>query len=359
MISYELTEEQNIIRSIIGELAAKQVRPSARAMDNAGQLDDAVLASLWSTHIIQSQGLLEIERSPVTNAILLEELGAADASLALATAAAIGYSAAIRDQGSDEQRAELEALGDASAFRLGAIAMTEPRFGPEARRFTTEAKRNGDGFLLKGKKAMVPLAGRCDRFLVVADHEGRADAFIVDRHADGVTVEAHKGTLGLRAAALTDVSFDNVQVSGAMRLGGEEGADIQRIIDGSRVAISAILTGMSREVMTYTIPFVKERRVDGMPLAQRQSIAFNIAEMHMDTEATRWMTWKAAWQIAQGDSATRQAQLAFSFAGRRAMAIADNGLQAFGGHGYVKENPLEMWYRNARTLSVLEGIAGV
>lgn len=357
MISYELSEEQSIIRSMFGELAAKEARPAARRMDDAGKLDDTVLAALWSTQIIQSQASTELERSPVINAIVLEELGAADASLALVAAASIGFACAIRDQGSQEQRAALEAQFQSNQFGAVAIAMMEPRFGSMISGLATKAERKGDAFVLRGSKTMVPLANRCSHFLVIADNDGQTDAFIVP--CGDVRVAEPQGALGVRAAELSEVFFDEVHVPTAMRLGGNKGADIQRIVDGSRIALAAIMVGMSREILAYITPYVKDRRIDGMPLAQRQSIAFNIADSHMDTEAMRWMTWKAAWQLGQVASPTRQAQLAYNFAGEHTMTIADNGLQALGGHGYVTEHPLEMWYRNARTLSVLEGMGGV
>lgn len=359
MISYELSEEQNIVRSIIGELATQEVRPASRRMDDAGKFDDAVLQTLWSTQVIQSQASSDFERSATTNALVLEELGTADASLALATAAAIGYACAIRDQGSEEQRAMLKALFEGGSYAPVAIAMMEPRFGPTTCELTTKAARIGATFVLRGRKTMVPLASRCSHFLVVADNDGMSDAFIVPSASDGVQVVESQGVLGTRAAELAEIVFDEVQIPDTMRLGGVNGADVQRIIDSSRIAISAIMTGMNRGILDYVIPYVKERCVEGTPLAQRQSIAFRIADGHMDTEAMRWMIWKAAWHLERNPSPTRLAQLAYSFAGERTMAIADHGLQALGGHGYVTEHPVEMWYRNARTLSVLEGVAGV
>jgi alkylation response protein AidB-like acyl-CoA dehydrogenase len=158
---------------------------------------------------------------------------------------------------------------------------------------------------------------------------------------------------------MAEVSFDNVAVSASMRLGEGDGSDIQRIIDSARVGISAILAGLSRGVMEYVIPYTKERVVHGVPLAQKQTIAFNIADMHIDVEAMRWLNWRAAWELETRQPATKTAQLAYTYAGQQAMRIADDGLQAFGGHGFVKAHPLELWYRNARSLSVLEGAAGV
>ena len=363
MISFELTEEQQIVRSTMAEFGKSAVRPQARRLDTDSRIDDGVLAELWSTGVIQAQAEAVDEdsgsRSPVTNAIILEELGAADATLAVAMASTMGFVQAIADQGSARQREKL--LGDftGETFQAAAVAMMEPRFCFDVSRFATVADRAGDDYVVRGAKAMVPLASRCSHFLVVAQADGAPDAFIVPRGASGVTVGEPKGALGLRALEMAEVTFDNVVVPGAMRLGEGNGADIQRIIDSARVGISAILAGLSRGVMEYVIPYTKERIVHGVPLAQKQTIAFNIADMHIDVEAMRWLNWRAAWELETRRSATKTAQLAYTYAAAQAMKIADDGLQAFGGHGFVKAHPLELWYRNARSLSVLEGAAGV
>jgi alkylation response protein AidB-like acyl-CoA dehydrogenase len=112
--------------------------------------------------------------------------------------------------------------------------------------------------------------------------------------------------------------------------------------------------------MEYAIPYVRDRHVHGSALAQKQKVAFDIVDMHIDVEAMRWMNWKAAWQLESGEAGvSRAAQLAYTYASQQTVTIADNGVQTFGGHGFVREHPIELWYRNARSLSVLEGVAGV
>jgi alkylation response protein AidB-like acyl-CoA dehydrogenase len=365
MISFELSEEQQIVRSTMAEFGRSALAPQARRLDTDSRIDDGVLAELWATGIIQAQaqggaaGDDAASRSPVTNAIILEELGAADATLALAMASTMGFVQAISDQGSARQREALLPRFAGETFQVAAVAAMEPRFGVDVTRPATTARRAGDDYVVRGAKAMVPLASRCEHFLVVADADGATDAFIVPRTAAGVTVGPPKGALGLRALEMAEVTLDDVAVPAVMRLGEGNGADIQRIVDSARVGISAILAGLSRGVMEYVIPYTKERVVHGVPLAQKQSVAFNIADMHIDVEAMRWLNWRAAWELETGAPATKTAQLAYTYAGAQAMRIADDGLQAFGGHGFVKAHPLELWYRNARSLSVLEGAAGV
>jgi alkylation response protein AidB-like acyl-CoA dehydrogenase len=360
MISFELSEEQTLIQSMIGEFAQSELRPEARRLDDNSSIDAGVLDKIWSMEIIQAGAVADGEgRSAVTNAILLEELGAADAALAMAVASTMGFIGAIVEHGTAHQRDELLKGFVGSSFQAASLATMESGFGFDVSNLATTATRAGDDYSLRGKKTMVPLAGQCSHFLVIAQSNGNADAFIVPKDAPGVSVAEPKGTLGLRALELAEVSFDNVSVPASMRLGGDNGADIQQIVDASRVGLAAIMTGLSREVMKYVIPYTKERVVHGTALAKKQAIAFNIADMHIDTEAMRWMTWKAAWELDTKQSATKSAQLAFTYASQQTMEIADNGLQALGGHGYTKEHPVELWYRDARALSVLEGAVGV
>ncbi|MGE0828519.1 MAG: acyl-CoA dehydrogenase family protein [Hyphomonadaceae bacterium] len=361
MISFELTEEQQIARSTIGEFAQSVLRPESRRLDDDGKIDDGVLNQIWSLGIVQSQATEDggEKRSSVLNAIILEELAAGDASAALATGATMAFVQAISDQGSAKQRAALLPKFAGDTYQAAAVAMMEPRFNFDVSKFETKAKKSGEDYVLSGKKAMVPLASRCGHFLVVAECDGATDAFIVPSNAAGVKIGPTRGTMGLKALELADVSFENVKIPASMRLGEGNGADVQKIIDSARVGLSAIMSGLSRGVMEYVIPYTKERVVHGTPLAQKQKVAFDIADMHIGIESMRWMNWKAAWQLEANESATKMAQLAYTFASDQTMTIADNGLQAFGGHGFVKAHPLELWYRNARSLSVLEGAVGV
>jgi alkylation response protein AidB-like acyl-CoA dehydrogenase len=144
-------------------------------------------------------------------------------------------------------------------------------------------------------------------------------------------------------------------VSAADRLGGDAGFDARRLVAASRTALSACLVGLSRAVMDYAIPYAKDREAFGEAIARKQAIAFMLSDMRVETDSMRWLTWQAASHLERGLDATRPAHLARVYCAREAMKIADNGLQVLGGHGFIREHPVEMWYRNARTLGVLEG----
>ncbi len=133
----------------------------------------------------------------------------------------------------------------------------------------------------------------------------------------------------------------------------------RRIVDSSRVAISALLSGLARCVYDYALPFTQQRIVHGEALARKQAVAFKLANMHIATQAMRWTTLRAACELDAGASATRSASVARRYAAEHGLRVADEGVQLFGGHGFMRDMPLEMWLRNAQSLCVLDGLVGV
>lgn len=364
MISFALSEEQASAREAMQGFANAALRPAARDYDEASAIPDEFFQQAWelgltATQIPESYGGYGADRSPVTNAIVLEELAYGDAALAVAALAPSLFANAIVDQGTEEQKREYLPAFCGEKFHTGSLALNEPApgFDPAAPRATAEKK--GSGYSLHGEKCFVPLADRAAHFLVVARGEHGLNAFIVPRDAAGLSITEVEKNLGLKALPTCGLRLDGVAVSPQQRLGGTAGADVQRILNQSRVAIAAILTGLSRAVLDYCVPYSLERVAFDEPIARKQSIAFRLAEMHMEIEASRWLTWSAATDLENGRDATRRATLAKRYVDAKSMWIADNGVQVLGGHGFIREHPVEMWYRNARTLGVLEGMASV
>ena len=364
MISFALTDEQASARDAMRGFAETALRPNARAYDEASAIPEAFYAQAWElgltpTQLPEAYGGYGAPRSPVTNAIVLEELAYGDVSLALAAAAPSVFAYAIADQGSDAQRqAYLPALcGERYQAATLAVAEPTPAFNAFAPR--TTATPDAGGWTLSGTKCFVPLADRASHILVVARAGDCLDAFIVARDAAGLSIGESEKNLGLRALPTSTLTFERVRVSADDRLGGAAGCNVPRLLNHSRVALAALLNGLSRAVLDYCVPYAKERVAFGEPIARKQSIAFRLAEMQMEVESMRWMIWKAASQLERGLDATRSTHLARTYAGEKAMWIADNGVQVLGGHGFIREHPVELWYRNARTLSILEGMASV
>lgn len=364
MISFALTEEQTSAREAMRSVAASALRPNARTYDEAEDIPDGFYAQAWelgltAAQLPESVGGYGAARSPVTNAIVLEELAHGDASLALAAAAPSLFAYAIADQGSEAQRARYLAAYCGARYHVDALAVNEPHPAATAWLPRTVAERNGNGWVLSGHKCFVPLGDRAGHFLVVARAGERLDAFIVPRDAAGLTISEAEKNLGLKALPTVSLTLEGVRVPAADRLGEEAGCDVPRLLNQARVASAAVLNGVSRAVLDYCVPYAKERVAFGEAIARKQSIAFRLAEMQMEVESMRWLIWKAASQLERGLDATRSAHLARTYATEKAVWITDNGIQVLGGHGFIREHPVEMWYRNARTLGVLEGMASV
>jgi alkylation response protein AidB-like acyl-CoA dehydrogenase len=355
MISFALTEDQNIAQAAAADFAAKFARPAARAADESSALQDSLLTRAWALGLVQSAASAETPEQPsVLNALVLEEIAHGDAALALAMAAPLGFVKAIAESGSPNQKQTYLPHFMTEAPVFAAIAHTDAGwFGGAGQ--PTRARRTENGWRLEGAKALVPLANRCKYFLVTAETGDGTGSFVVSASLPGVHIDAPKGSLGLRALNMSDVVFNAVEVSAEARLPG----DLRRCLDLSRVALSAILSGLARAVYEFALPYTKERVVHGEAIARKQAVAFRLADMHIAAQAMRWMTLRAASELDAHPKAVRTASLARRYAAENGLKIADEGVQLFGGHGYVREMPLEMWYRNARTLSVLDGLVGV
>jgi alkylation response protein AidB-like acyl-CoA dehydrogenase len=294
-----------------------------------------------------------MEQPTVLNALALEEVAYGDAALAVALAATLGFVRAVASQGTESQRVRHlpPFLSDAPAF--GAVAAVDAGWFRGAGR-ATRAERVGKGWRIDGAKALVPLAAHCERLLLTAEANGGAVGVIVARGAPGLRIEPAKGTLGLRALQMADVVLEGVTASDDDVLPGS----VRRVMDASRIALAAILSGLARAVYDYALPYAKERVVHGEAIGRKQAVAFKLADMHVAANAMRWMGLRAAAELDSHIDATRTARLAQRFAAESGLRIADEGVQLFGGYGFVRDYPLEMWYRNARSLATLDGLVG-
>lgn len=366
MISYGPTEEQEVARDAMRDFAASAIRPLARRCDEDSQVPDEFLEQAWQLGLVATQipeafGGAGEPRSPITNTLVLEELAFGDAALALAAISPALFAMPIVEFGTEAQQREFLPLFCGEKFHAASLALVEPGpcFDPTGLR--TRAERKGDGYVLSGAKCFVPLADRASHFLVLARNGGdgaeATQAFIVPRDAAGLTIDAPEKNLGLRALPTGTLTFERVEVPASARLGGDAGCDARRIVNLARTAQAAVLVGVSRAVMEYAIPYAKDREAFDEAIAKKQAIAFTLADMCIEVDAMRWLVWQAASKLERGLDATREAQLARIYCARQAMKIADDGVQVLGGHGFIREHPVELWYRNARILGVLDGAA--
>jgi alkylation response protein AidB-like acyl-CoA dehydrogenase len=359
MITFDLSEDQKIARSMFHDLAADAIRPVAAHQDVAGAVSADVLQILHNAGLVQALLDGDNATSPLHNSLLLEELGWADTAVATLTGATLGYLRAVLSFGTAEQIQITRRRYLDGTFRAGVVLAQEPGFGAGLNALKTYAVATPDGYRLSGTKTCLPSVSGCDDLIVIARLDGGHAAFLVDRNDTGVQCAIWAGTLGLRALRLGEIRFDDVILPASARLGEGRDTEIQLLINAARLGVCAILTGLSRAVFEHILPYTKERVVHGTPLAQKQSVAFRLSDMAIDVPAMRWSTWRGAVALAKGRAVDREARLAQIYCSRQAFAIADEGVQLMGGHGYMRENPVERWYRDARTLSLFEGIVGI
>jgi acyl-CoA dehydrogenase len=363
MYSFDPSEDQKTLVDAVRRFAARELRPGMRPADEARALPEAVTRAGWELGLLPGSLPEEFggfgERSAVTGALAAEELAWGDLAGALALLAPNLVAIPVLLRGSEQQRRDLLPLFAGESWRAGAAALMEPRFDFDAGALQTRAERRGGEYVLTGKKCNVPFAAEAEWMLVYAALEGRPQAFLVRQGAKGLVVGERERNMGLHALPLYEVDLRECAVPLAQRLGGEAGADVSLLFDSARVAWAALAVGVGRAAYEYALDYAKSRKAFGEAIAQRQSIAFMLAEMATEVEAARLLVWEAAWMLDEGKDASRAAYLARCLADDMALMVADRAVQVLGGHGYIRDYPVELWLRNARGFAVLDGLAVV
>ena len=361
---FDLTpdDDQRMIIETVREFAEEILRPAARAADDAAAYPADLItkaAELGITAIKVPErfdGIAET-RTAVTNALVAEALSHGDMGLALPILAPGGVASALTHWGdADQQATYLTAFaGDTVPQACVAIVEPHPLFDPTA--LKTTAVRTPSGYRIDGVKSLVPAAADAELFIVAAQLNGKPALFIVESTTAGLTVKADR-SMGIRAAALGQIELNKVSVPLSARLGGDEAADADysEAIALSRLGWAALAVGTCDAVLDYVIPYVKEREAFGEPIARRQAVAFMCADIAIELDGMRLVTWRGAARADQGLPFAREAALARKLAADKGMKIGLDGVQLLGGHGYTKEHPVERWYRDLRAIGVAEGV---
>ncbi|MCH8542991.1 MAG: acyl-CoA dehydrogenase family protein [Alcanivorax sp.] len=354
-----LSEEQRIGRESMRRYAERQLRAIARSADEAGAAPEGFYAGtmelgLSLMPIPEAFGGAGMPRSPVSNVLNAEDLGHGDISLALGTLAPLSFINALLDFGDEAQQELFLPQLAQEHFVPATVALMEPRATFDPGNLHTRAVRDGDGYLITGEKSMVILGASAELILVVAELDGEGPAaFVVPAGSEGLSAKA-ESYMGLRAVEVATLTLNQVRVGAAHRL---MQFDLERLVDLGRIGTAALAVGCCQAVLDYCIPYVKERKAFGEPIAWRQSVAFMVADIAIELEGMRLLVLRAASRAEQGLPFHREAHLARVYAAEKAMQIGTNGVQLFGGAGFVRDYPLEMWYRNLRAIGVLDGAA--
>jgi len=361
MYGFEPSDDQKTLVDTVRRFASRELRPHLREAEEAAALPDSLTRSGWELGLLPASIPEELggfgERSALTGALAAEELAWGDLAGALAIMAPNLVAFPVLLRGSKEQQAELLPLLAGESYRPASAALMEPRYDFDAASLQTRAVRRDGQFVLSGVKCNVPYAAESDWMLVYAAVDGKTQAFLVEKGTPGLAIGEREQNMGLNALPLYSVELRDCAIPAARRLGGPDGADLSVIFDASRVASAALAVGLGRAAYEYALDYAKNRKAFGEAIAQRQSIAFTLAEMATELEGARLLAWEAAWMLDQGQEATREAYLAKTLADDMVLMLADRAVQILGGHGYIRDYPVELWLRNARGFAVLEGLA--
>jgi len=355
------TDEQQMLQEAFKDFATEKLRPAALAADAACAAPPELLAQaaelgLTMLGVPDELGGAVGERSSVTAVLAAEALAHGDMGLALATLAPAGVASALALWGDGDQQATyLPALVGEGVPAAAALALQEPRalFDPFA--LATTARRDGEDYVLDGAKSFVPRAQDAELLIVGARLEGHGPAlFLLETRTDGVLAKPAPA-MGMRAAATGDVRLEGVRLPARALLGDGDPAVYAECVRRARLAWCALALGGAQAVLDYLVPYVNERVAFGEPISHRQAVAFAVSDVAIELEGMRLTTLRAAARLDAGKDAAREVAIARALCAEKGAQIGSQGVQLLGGHGYVKEHPVERWYRDLRAVGACEG----
>lgn len=360
MYSFDLTAEQKMLVETVHRFAEQKLRPAFRQAEETRCAPAILIQTGWELGLLPASIGATYggfgDYSALTSALYLEELGWGDVGLSLHLLTPNLVALPIALFGSKEQKERYLSRFCDETFPRATAAITEPVYQFDPAELATTAEKVGDHYVINGQKTFVPLAEGTELLLVYARENGLTQAFLVPGDTPGIQVGERVSLMGVHALATHQVRFDQVRIPASQRLGGVRGIRLNRLLTVSRLSLAALAVGQARAAYEYALSYAKERTAFGEPIAQRQSIAFMLANMRIEIEGTRLMLWEAAYKFDQGEDATKAAYLAKQYADKMVLEVTDGAVQVLGGHGYVRDHPVELWLRNGRGFATWEGL---
>ena len=367
--SLDLPESVRQVQEIVRKFAEERLRPHVRTLDEtqtfpidlfreAGQL------GLLGIFIPPEYGGAGLSYYEYVAALI--ELGAVDGAFGLSVAAhnslCTGH---IYYHGSEEQKRKyLPKL--ATGEWIGAWALTEPNTGSDASNMDTVAVRDGNGWRITGQKNFITHGISADVYVVIARTGERrthrnATAFIIEKGTPGLIPGKKEDKLGMRASETAWVGLDNVWVPDDQRIGevGEGFHQAMQVLDGGRISIAALALGIARGAYEAALAYAQQRQQFGKPLLEHQAIAFKLADMAMELAAAELLTYRAAFLKNTGQPVTRYSAMAKYYASEVGVKICNEAVQIFGGYGYIKDYPVEKYYRDIKLCTIGEGTSEI
>jgi butyryl-CoA dehydrogenase/short/branched chain acyl-CoA dehydrogenase len=363
-----LTEDETLLRDTVRQFAQQEIAPHVRAMDEAQHLDEGILRQLFELGLMAIEAPLELGGAGASffSAVLaVEEISRVDPAVAVIVDVqnTLAINALLRWATPEQQRLWLPRLAQQTVC---AYALSEAGSGSDAFSLTTQARADGDAFVLNGRKLWISNAQEADLFLVFATINPEAGyrgitAFMVERGTAGFTVGHKEDKMGIRASSTCELLFDDCRVP-ASNVVGEPGKGYKIAIETlneGRIGIAAQMLGLAEGAWSLAVKYSKERKQFGKPIAEFQAVQFALAEMATQIEAARNLVYNAARMKGAGIPFVKEAAIAKLFASRVAEQVASQSVEIYGGYGFVRDYPMEKFYRDAKIGSIYEGTSNM
>ena len=363
-----LTEEETMLRDTVRQFAQQEIAPHVREMDEAQKLDPGILRQLFEL------GLMAIEAPPelggagasfFSAVLAVEEIARVDPAVAVIVDVqnTLAVNALLRWATPEQQRLWLPRLAQQTVC---AYALSEAGSGSDAFSLATQARSDGSQYVLNGRKLWISNAMEADLFLVFATVDPGAGyrgitAFVVERGMTGFTVGHKEDKMGIRASSTCELLFDDCRVPAGNVL-GEVGKGYKIAIETlneGRIGIAAQMLGLAEGAWSLAVKYSKERKQFGKPIAEFQAVQFALAEMATQIEAARNLVYNAARMKVAGVPFVKEAAIAKLFASRVAEQVASQSVEIYGGYGFVRDYPMEKFYRDAKIGSIYEGTSNM
>jgi alkylation response protein AidB-like acyl-CoA dehydrogenase len=371
MIAFDLTEEQREMRDLAHRFAEKEIRPIAAEFDEQEKVPWEVIrkahqAGFLSYYIPEKYGGGGIT-DMITHCLVDEEIFWGCAGVGTILGGTSLCATPILIAGTEDQKAKyLSQFCDPQQPKLGAFALTEPSAGSDPASLSTQARREGNAYVLNGYKTFITNAGIADIYVIFATvdislgYRG-ITAFIVEKDTPGLIPGKKEKKMGIRASQTATLALEDLRVPVENRLGeeGEGFAIAMNTFEHTRTHIAIAGVGLARAAYEYALQYAQERVQFGKPIIKHQAIAFKLADMATQIDAARLLTWRAAYLADQGTPCTKEASMAKAFAADVAMKVTTEAVQILGGYGYMREYPVEKWMRDAKIMQIYEGTAEI
>ena len=362
-MDFDLTPEQEQLRELARRFCDAEVAPGARDRDRAEHTPPEIIAKLFEIGFLgaaipEEYGGMGLDY--LSYGLIVEELGRTDASLRSMVGVNVGLvGRTILEFGTEEQRREW--LPQLCSEGLGAFALTEPDAGSDPSSMKTGASRDRGDWILNGAKMWISNGSIGLVALVFARAEEGITAFLVPQGSPGYDANPIHGKLGLRAADTAEVVLRDVRVPDRYRIGevGKGFGIALAALDSGRYSLAAGCTGISQACLNAAVRYADERIQFGRKISSFQLVQQLIAEIYLDLEASRALTWKVAWRHDRGERHTLESSVAKTFCSEAAVRNADRAVQVHGGYGYVDAYPVGRYLRDARVTTLYEGTSQI